>query len=447
MGYALSVILTSLQVWAFSLLFDVFFERRYTGKEFYALLALWMAVIIGEANILQNRIGALLFLCEIAAFYLMNVTLYKGSWDRRIFVTVTQYAGAFSISYLTQLLFAFVMSISWEELVNQRALYTGVLFITLIEFFSLPLILRRFHSPLTERAKPHAWVTLGVFFPGCTLFILFMSKVGDPTNTAWLVCLAAMCIVDISLLFLLDQLESGIQSREMLAVTRQRAETQASNIKALTDSYSAQRRLTHDFRKYLFTLSNMLALGKVEDASKYLEQLKVQQTERILLVNSHHPTIDAILNQAGYEAQSNDIDIQFVLNDLSKVGIPVVDLTVVMSNLLDNAIEGCQRLPADQKRRILVKAIYTEAQPNSLFFSVMNSSLPLTIVGDHLPSTKHPPELHGYGLSNVLSILKSYNAEYVMTCEDRHFLFAVEWPDVALENDENRKMPVALQNP
>lgn len=110
------------------------FERRYTGKKFYALLALWMAVIIVEANILQNRIGALLFLCEIAAFYLMNVTLYKGSWDRRIFVTVTQYAGAFSISYLTQLLFAFVMSISWEELVNQRALYTGVLFITLIEF-------------------------------------------------------------------------------------------------------------------------------------------------------------------------------------------------------------------------------------------------------------------------------------------------------------------------
>ena len=95
MGYALSVILTS-QVWAFSLLFDVFFERRYTGKKFYALLALWMAVIIVEANILQNRIGALLFLCEIAAFYLMNVTLYKGSWDRRIFVTVTQYAGFFN---------------------------------------------------------------------------------------------------------------------------------------------------------------------------------------------------------------------------------------------------------------------------------------------------------------------------------------------------------------
>lgn len=447
MGYALSVILTSLQIWACSLLFDVFFERRYTGKKFYALLVLWMAVMIVVANILQNRIGALLFLCEIAAFYLMNVTLYKGSWDRRIFVTVTQYASAFSISYLTQLLFAFVLSISWEELVSQRALYTGVLFINLIEFFALPLILHRFHSPITERTKPHAWVTLGVFFPGCTLFILFMSKIGDPTNTAWLVCLAAMCVVDISALFLLDQLESGIQMREMLAVTRQRAETQASNIKALTDSYSAQRRLTHDFRKYIFTLSNMLAQGKVEDASKYLEQLKIQQTERILLVNSHHPTIDAILNQAGYTAQAKDIDIHFVLNDLSKVEIPVLDLTVVMSNLLDNAIEGCERLPESQERWITVKAIYTEAQPNSLFFSVTNSSLPLTIVGERLPSTKYPPELHGYGLPNVLSILKSYNAEYVMSCEAGHFLFAVDWPDTALGNDSNSKTPVALQIP
>lgn len=447
MVYALSVILTSLQVWAFSLLFDVFFERRYTGKKFYALLVLWMIVTVLEVNILQNRIGALLFLSEIMVFYIMNVTLYNGSWDRRIFVTVTQYASAFSISYLTQLLFAFALSITWEELVSRKALYTVVLVINLVEFFALPLILRHFHSPLTERAKPHAWVSLGVFFPGCTLFILFMAKVGDPTNTAWLVCLAAMCVVDISALFLLDQLEGAIQTREMLAVTRQCAEVQASSIKALTDSYSAQRRLTHDFRKYIFALSNMLAQGKVEEASKYLEELKVQQTERILLVNSHHPTIDAILNQAGYEAQSKDIDIQFVLNDLSKVRIPVLDLTVVMSNLLDNAIEGCERLPADQRRRILVKAIYTEGQPNSLFFSVMNSSLPLTIVGNRLPSTKQPPELHGYGLPNVLSILKSYNAEYVMSCEDGHFLFAIEWPDIGLENEGENKMPMALQNP
>lgn len=68
MGYALSVILTSLQVWAFSLLFDVFFERRYTGKKFYALLALWMAVIIVEANILQTASALCCFYVRLLPF-------------------------------------------------------------------------------------------------------------------------------------------------------------------------------------------------------------------------------------------------------------------------------------------------------------------------------------------------------------------------------------------
>lgn len=446
MGYALSVIVTSLQILGCSRLFDVFFERRYSGKKFYALLALWMAVAVLEVNVQQNSIGVLLFVSEIAVFYMMNVTLYKGHWERRLFVTVTQYAIAFSISYLTQLFFVLTLSISWEELVSRKALYTVILFISLIQWFVFPVVLQHFHPPLSERTKPRAWVSLGVFFPVCTLFILFMSKIGDPANTAWPICLVVMSVVDISALFLLDQLESSIQMREMLAVARQRAETQASSIKALTDSYSAQRRLTHDFRKYLFTLSNMLTQGKIEDAKNYLEKLKVQQTERILLVNSHHAAIDAILNQAGYMAQSKNIEIQFVLNDLSKVRIPVLDLTVVMSNLLDNAIEGCERLPDGQKRWISVNAIYTEAQPSSLFFLVANSSLPFTITGDHLPSTKHPAELHGYGLPNVLSILKSYNAEYTMLCENGHFSFAVDWPDTTLD-DDNSKAPVALQAP
>lgn len=446
MGYVLSVILTSLQVWAYSLLFDVFFERRYNGKKFYSLLVLWMVIMVLAVSIRPDRIGVPMFLTEIAVFYMMNVTLYEGHWDRRLFVTVTYYASVFSIASLTQLFAAYALSISLEELVWRKALYTVVLFINIAQDFAIPLALRRFHPSLPEQAKPHAWVPLGVLFPGCTLFFLFMSRVGEPENTAWLVCLVAMCIVDISALFLLDQLESGIQTREMLAVARQRAETQASNIKALADSYAAQRRLTHDFRKYIFTLSNMLAQGEVKEASDYLDKLKEQQTERILLVNSHHPTIDAILNQAGYMARSKDIDIHFVLNDLSKVEIPVLDLTVVMSNLLDNAIEGCERLPDGQERWISVKAVYTEGQPNLLFFSVANSSLPLTIVGEHLPSTKHPTELHGFGLPNVLSILKSYNAEYAMVCKDGHFLFAVDWPD-AMPDGETPKTPVALRTP
>ena len=161
--------------------------------------------------------------------------------------------------------------------------------------------------------------------------------------------------------------------------------------------------------------------------------MKVRQTERILLVNTHNPIIDAILNQKGYAAKEQDIDLHFEINDLSDVAIPSVDLTVVISNLLDNAIEACQKLEKAQ-RRMTVKAIYNKSDnPPTLFFSVENASKPVEIFGDHIPTTKPEPELHGFGLPNVMDILHKYDVFYLMDYKDGSFLFCLEWADAANE--------------
>ena len=208
---------------------------------------------------------------------------------------------------------------------------------------------------------------------------------------------------------------------------------QSANIKALGNSYKAQRKMTHEFRSYLFALSDMLANGDTEAAQSYLDELKVRQTERILLVNTHNPIIDAILNQKDYAAREQDIDLHFEINDLSEVAIPSVDLTVVMSNLLDNAIEACEKLEK-QQRRMIVKAIYNKSDnPPTLFFSVENASKPVEIFGDHIPTTKPDPELHGFGLPNVMDILHKYDVFYLMDYKDGSFLFCLEWADAANE--------------
>ena len=191
--------------------------------------------------------------------------------------------------------------------------------------------------------------------------------------------------------------------------------------------------MTHEFRGYLFALSDMLANGDTEAAQSYLDELKVRQTERILLVNTHNPIIDAILNQKGYAAREQDIDLHFEINDLSEVAIPSVDLTVVMSNLLDNAIEACEKLEK-QQRRMTVKAIYNKSDnPPTLFFSVKNASKPVKIFGDHILTTKPEPELHGFGLPNVMDILHKYDVFYLMDYKDGSFLFCLEWADAANE--------------
>ena len=69
--------------------------------------------------------------------------------------------------------------------------------------------------------------------------------------------------------------------------------------------------------------------------------MQEQQTERALMVNTHNSAIDAVLNQRAMPLQKQHIDIQFEVNDLSPLQIELIDCTVVLGNLLDNAIEAC----------------------------------------------------------------------------------------------------------
>lgn len=429
MGYALSALLTSLQMIACSLLFDVFFIRKYEHKKHYAVLMLWAAISILVANITQNNIGIPLFIVEIVIYYGMNLTLYMGHWDRRLFVTITHYATIFTITYLTQMAFAAALQTTRQELVKQHGYYTLVIILNMGECFLFPLLMRYFHRIPVMPQKTRMWLPPALFFPVCTLFMLVMAQTARD-NIPWMVGLFTLCVTDISALLLLDQLENASLLREMLAVSHQRILVQQANMKALSDSYTKQRKMTHDFRKYIAVLSEMLEQGNVAQAKQYLQELKVGQTERILLVNSHNPLLDAILNQEGYAAQNKNIDIQFVLNDLSKITIPPIDLTIVIGNLLDNAIEGCERLKQGQQHSILVKAIYNDDEDGqSFFFSVVNTSPPVTLREEKIQTTKKPAELHGYGLPNVLSILKKHHVEYTFSYKEGKFLFALDWSD------------------
>ena len=107
----------------------------------------------------------------------------------------------------------------------------------------------------------------------------------------------------------------------------------------------------------------------------------------------------------------------------------MVDLTVILGNLFDNAIEACEKLP-EQERQIRVQVLLEEGE---LFLSVQNRSLTVALQPGQLPpSTKENPTLHGYGLENVRTILKKYKALYTMEYYDGWFRFATQLPNTAL---------------
>lgn len=102
MGYALSILMSALQTWLNTKLWDSFFTRRFNGKAFWAYWVILTAAITVSVNILPNDFRysyAVDFVMELALFYGMCLTLYCGRWDRHLFVVITGYACFFPLQH------------------------------------------------------------------------------------------------------------------------------------------------------------------------------------------------------------------------------------------------------------------------------------------------------------------------------------------------------------
>lgn len=184
----------------------------------------------------------------------------------------------------------------------------------------------------------------------------------------------------------------------------------------------AQRKATHEFKNQLQAISDLLTLGEIDEAKKYIQTIQGQQTTRIFCVNSHHPIIDAVLNHKYQTAKEYGIDVQVQVNDLSAISIETNQLVVLLSNLLDNAIEGCCRVAGE-------RALYCSMVASDVLqLSVRNTSLPVKIWNNTIATSKKSKINHGYGLSQVHSILNQLRAEYAFDYQDGWFTFVAEIP-------------------
>ena len=140
----------------------------------------------------------------------------------------------------------------------------------------------------------------------------------DEINGAFLFYFSAVLLFADVMPFALivwDEKNERLKGENLTLTARSR--TQTESIEALSASYTAQRKLTHDFNAHLATLSSYLDNGQIKDAQDYITTLQERQTDRILIANTHNSTIDALLNQKAQVAKKNNIDIRFKVNDLS----------------------------------------------------------------------------------------------------------------------------------
>lgn len=425
-GNVLSIIGNTVSVLTEIILFDSFFPRKKSGRPYWLLVTVGVFTISMFSFLIGSNSGyTLKILVEVAFYYILCAVLYQSRWDRRLFITVTTYAVLYASAYWLDTLCMYTLNLSYKEYIWNVPLYSMVFILRPLILLAIALVIRKYHQPLSVGKHARAWVPLSAVFPLCTLLIIWQIYTYPKEQQVWQICLLILNAVDVVAIFMFDHLEQSAENREKLVAAAERARVQDENIEALSQAYAGQRKITHDYRTQLSTLSELVNQGNLREVKAYLSEMKDHQSERILLINTHNAAIDAVLNQKGYAGQRQGLDIRFRVNDLSALKLPRVDVTIVLGNLIDNAMEACSQLQ-ESEQWVSIQILYNQG---ILSISIINPSLPVQFVNGQITTTKPDPLLHGYGLRNVQDILDKYKAEYTFSFENGRFIFTADWPD------------------
>lgn len=184
------------------------------------------------------------------------------------------------------------------------------------------------------------------------------------------------------------------------------------------------RNARHDMKQQLIYLEHLLENNKSLEAEKHLKKmLEIPTMSNLGISRTDNIVVDALINAKFSLAQQFAIDFNIDIHIPIELPFSNADLSILLGNILDNAIEASSRLP-ESRRKIKIYICYDK---NVLIITIINNYLDHLIRDSNgkLVSTKKDYQNHGTGLKSVEKIADKYHGSVVIETENDLFTIKI----------------------
>lgn len=214
-----------------------------------------------------------------------------------------------------------------------------------------------------------------------------------------LVALVTACFsILLTILILKNKYDKRLSDFQDSVLKKQRDEVQ--NI------YQTMRAWRHDYHNHMQSIKALLEMGKKKELSDYLDNLEKDLDSIDIAIRTGNVGLDAILSSKVSIARKNNIDVNCTAKVPSELKITDVHLCAIVGNLMDNAIEACEKITEGSEPRFI--RIYIGLFKSQLYISVSNATC-----------EKHRRRLselvtsklgeHGFGLRRIDKLAEKYD--------------------------------------
>ncbi len=428
--------------------FDSFFKRTMNHRVIYWILPVFHTSFVSILNAwAMNQVSTALM--TIALSCVLVFVFYQGGIFIRFGLMIAFYAIWMTSELVVLTVFsafseAFVVNVQQPSIERITMIVASKLTIfVILKFIQQFSTTNRFKLPFKKLLPLYV-------LPLSTIMIIISMQLfwtNEPSSARFMLAgISQICLLFANFI-VFDQYRRFVQDAEVIAQINQIKQNQAVQIER-AEMIKAQekdiRKMAHDLENRLLPAVMYLRQGKPDQSLETLEQLtetlnNLQKPTEI----TGHAMLDLILTFKISKARTDDVKIKVDRQMDAPVLVPDEDISVMLGNALDNAIEAVAKLNDKYERVINLQlrsghGIFTIKITNSVDQDVV-------IQNGKIKSTKINSRNHGIGLNSIRNLVNKNHGFLDLQSKDKTFTLSISLENLPL-NAKNQPLDASILN-
>ena len=212
------------------------------------------------------------------------------------------------------------------------------------------------------------------------------------------------------ILFSYKKLQQSFRLSTEISLLEQQEHSLNQYVEEAKTRYDETKSFRHDIRNHIAVVKNLLQSGKLEEAVSYMEDMDDMAEKMSFPCSTNNPVVDILVGNKLGIAKSMGIDADCSLLLPYPCGIRDIDICIVLSNALDNAIHAVKGLDDSIEKYIRVSG---RIQGDLLMIEIENSFPGKGVFKK------------GRGLSNIKKVVEKYDGAMNIETQENVFVLHV----------------------
>lgn len=363
-----------------------------------------MNVIIVPAVFHSEIVSAVILILLLLGY---SIVFLKGNLYNKVFIVFFNVLIILTVNTLMLTIFGWIFNADFNNLAQMRNSASVMLLVTtkFLYFICTRLIIKMKKGKSYSLSGKEWILVICIFLITLMIGVMMFEAIWkeEYNDTVLAVFAVGLILINVITYSLLSRLSKENARKTELAILEIQLHEQAERMNEINNMYTEILHIRHDIKKCVNCASVLLQQGKYSEAEKYLNDISSEKLgtikEYVVLKSG---VISAVINSKLSECRRNNILIETSISDCVD-GFSDIDISILLSNLFDNAIEACMKL---NEGRFLSFHMFLYM---GYLRIVMKNSVDSSNAGNIRFTTKPDRKNHGFGIKTITEISEKYN--------------------------------------